>query len=77
MQGGERQQRRASGEGGFDAARAAAAELARVADGVVVFDGEEGRVRLGLAAELARAAGVPLLPLAALHRTATAPRRAA
>jgi magnesium chelatase subunit D len=68
---------RASGEGGFDAARAAAAELARVADGVVVFDGEEGRVRLGLAAELARAAGAPLLPLAALHRTATAPRRAA
>ena len=68
---------RASGEGGLDAARAAAAELARVADGVVVFDGEEGRVRLGLAAELARAAGAPLLPLAALHRTATAPRRAA
>ena len=68
---------RASGEGGLAATRAAAAELARVADGVVVFDGEEGRVRLGLAAELARAAGAPLLPLAALHRTATAPRRAA
>jgi magnesium chelatase subunit D len=66
---------RASGEGGLDAARAAAAELARVADGVVVFDGEEGRVRLGLAAELARAAGARLLPLAALHDTA--PRRAA
>jgi magnesium chelatase subunit D len=66
---------RASGEGGLDAARAAAADLARVADGVVVFDGEEGRVRLGLAAELARAAGAPLLPLAALHHTA--PRRAA
>ena len=68
---------RASGEGGLEAARVAAAELARVADGVVVFDGEEGRVRLGLAAELARAAGAQLLPLAALHRTATAPRRAA
>jgi magnesium chelatase subunit D len=68
---------RASGDGGLDAARVAAAELARTADGVVVFDGEEGRVRLGLAAELARAAGAPLLPLAALHRTATAPRRAA
>jgi len=66
---------RASGEGGLEAARAAAAELARVADGVVVFDGEEGRVRLGLAAELARAAGARLLPLAALHHTA--PRRAA
>jgi magnesium chelatase subunit D len=68
---------RASGDGGLHAARVAAAELARIADGVVVFDGEEGRVRLGLAAELARAAGAPLLPLAALHRTATAPRRAA
>jgi magnesium chelatase subunit D len=66
---------RASGDGGLDAARAAAADLARVADGVVVFDGEEGRVRLGLAAELARAAGAQLLPLAALHHTA--PRRAA
>jgi magnesium chelatase subunit D len=66
---------RASGDSGLDAARAAAADLARVADGVVVFDGEEGRVRLGLAAELARAAGAQLLPLAALHPTA--PRRAA
>ena len=66
---------RASGEGGLEAARAAAADLGRVADGVVVFDGEEGRVRLGLAAELARAAGAQLLPLAALHHTA--PRRAA
>ena len=68
---------RASGEGGLEAARVAAAELARAADGVVVFDAEEGRVRLGLAAALARAAGAQLLPLAALHRTATAPRRAA
>jgi magnesium chelatase subunit D len=66
---------RASGEGGLDAARAAAADLGRVADGVVVFDGEEGRVRLGLAAELARAAGAQLLPLAALDHTAQ--RRAA
>jgi magnesium chelatase subunit D len=66
---------RASGEGGLDAARAAAGDLGRMADGVVVFDGEEGRVRLGLAAELARAAGAQLLPLAALHHTA--PRRAA
>ena len=53
----------------------AAADLGRAADGVVVFDGEEGRVRLGLAAELAHAAGARLLPLAALHPTA--PRRAA
>jgi magnesium chelatase subunit D len=66
---------RASGDGGLHAARAAAAEVARVADSVVVFDGEEGRVRLGLAGELARAAGAQLLPLAALHQTA--PRRAA
>ena len=66
---------RASGEGGLEAARVAAADLGRVADGVVVFDGEEGRVRLGLAAELARAAGAQLLPLAALHHTA--PGRAA
>ena len=66
---------RASGAGGLDAACAAAGALARVADGVVVFDGEEGRVRLGLAAEIARAAGAQLLPLAALHPTA--PRRAA
>ena len=66
---------RASGAGGLDAACAAAGALARVADGVVVFDGEEGRVRLGLAAEIARAAGAQLLPLAALHPTAA--RRAA
>lgn len=68
---------RATGDGGLDAACSAAVDLARTADGVVVFDGEEGRVRLGLAAEIARAAGAPLLPLAALHRTATAPGRAA
>jgi magnesium chelatase subunit D len=57
-----------------EAARAAAA-LARTAAGVVVFDAEEGPVRLGLAGELANAAGAALLPLSHLHHPA--PRRAA
>ena len=44
----------------------AAARLAHAAQGVVVFDGEQGPVRLNLAAELAEAAGARLLPLEAL-----------
>jgi magnesium chelatase subunit D len=70
--------RASGGADGRAAARHAAARLARAADGVVVFDGEEGRVRLGLATELAHAAGARLLPLAALHAPAPErPRRAA
>ena len=44
----------------------AATQLARAAHGVVVFDGEQGPVRLNLAAALAEAAGARLLPLEAL-----------
>jgi magnesium chelatase subunit D len=44
----------------------AAARLARAAHGVVVFDGEQGPVRLHLARDLAEAAGARLLPLEAL-----------
>ncbi len=69
--------RASGGAAGRAAARDAAAALARTADGVVVFDGEEGPVRLGLAAEIARAAGAPLLPLARLQPTPERPRRAA
>jgi magnesium chelatase subunit D len=50
-----------------DAAVHAAQRLAKAAAGVVVFDGEEGPVRLGLAAALAQAAGARLLPLSALE----------
>ena len=49
----------------------------RQADGVAVFDGEEGPVRLGLAADIARAAGAPLLALADLRPSPERPRRAA
>lgn len=45
----------------------AAHRLGTVADGVVVFDAEEGAVRLGLAQRLADDAGARLLPLAALQ----------
>ena len=69
--------RASGGAAGREAARDAAAALARTADGVVVFDGEEGPVRLGLAAEIAHAAGAPLLPLARLQPTPERPRRAA
>jgi Mg-chelatase subunit ChlD len=55
-----------------------------LADGVAVFDAEEGPVRLGLAAAIADAAGARVLPLAALHAggvpnplSASAARRAA
>ena len=44
----------------------AAARLAQAAHGVVVFDGEQGPVRLNLAGDLAVAANAQLLPLEAL-----------
>jgi magnesium chelatase subunit D len=50
-----------------DDATAAAQRLGRTADGVVVFDAEEGAVRLNLARKLADAAGARLLPLQALR----------
>ncbi len=59
--------RASGGRAGRDAAERAAARLARAADGVVVFDAEEGAVRLGLAGALAEAAGARLLPLEALN----------
>ena len=62
--------RASGGPAGREAALRAAAALARAADGVVVFDAEEGAVRLGLAGALAAAAGARLLPLAALQPTA-------
>jgi magnesium chelatase subunit D len=48
-------------------ALAAAHRLGRAAAGVIVFDGEQGPVRLGLAGALAEAAGGRLLPLSALE----------
>jgi len=67
--------RASGGRQGRAQAASAATELARVAAGVVVFDAEEGAVRLGLAGEVARAAGAQLLPLA--HLSPDRPRRAA
>jgi magnesium chelatase subunit D len=58
--------RASGGPAGRDAALRAAGRLAGRADGVVVFDGERGRVRFGLAAAVAAAAGARLLPLDAL-----------
>jgi magnesium chelatase subunit D len=58
--------RASGGAGGRAEARRAMERLARRADGVVVFDGEAGRVRLGLARELAAVAGARVLPLEAL-----------
>jgi magnesium chelatase subunit D len=69
--------RASGGRAGREAACDAATALARAADGLVVFDGEEGPVRLGLAGAIARAAGAPLLPLARLHPIPERPRRAA
>jgi magnesium chelatase subunit D len=66
--------RASGGPAGRGAARDAAQRLASTADGVVVFDAEEGRIRLGLAGELAAAAGARLLPMTALPST---PKRAA
>ena len=45
----------------------AAHRLGRAAAGVIVFDGEQGPVRLGLAGALAEAAGGRALPLSALE----------
>ena len=67
--------RASGGAAGRAAALDAAARLARAAARVVVFDGEQGPVRFGLAAALADAAGATLLPIAALQ--APTPRRAA
>ncbi|MDX8151536.1 VWA domain-containing protein [Patulibacter brassicae] len=60
--------RASGGRTGLAAAERAAARLGRVADGVVVFDSEQGRVRLGLSARIAAAAGpeARLLPIGAL-----------
>ncbi|MFP5362274.1 MAG: VWA domain-containing protein, partial [Thermoleophilia bacterium] len=58
------------------AAGAAAARLGRTADAVHVVDTEEGAVRLGLAAELAAAAGGSVIALPATRRPTLA-RRAA
>jgi magnesium chelatase subunit D len=58
--------RASGGRGGRAAGERAAARLGAVAGGVVVFDAEEGAVRLGLPARLAAAARGRLLPLAAL-----------
>lgn len=46
-----------------EAALHAVQSLAQTAAGVVVLDGEQGPVRLGLAAQLAQAAGAQILPL--------------
>lgn len=48
-----------------EAALHAIQSLAKTAAGVVVLDGEQGPVRLGLAAQLAQAAGAQILPLEA------------
>jgi magnesium chelatase subunit D len=66
--------RASGGAPGREAANEAATRLAQTADGVVVFDAEQGRIRLGLAGELAHAAGARVLPMTALPTT---PRRAA
>lgn len=64
---------RATGAGGRGRARAAAAALReRGAAGAVVVDCESGRVRLGLAAELAESLGAPCVRLAALDADAVA-----
>ncbi|WP_205695689.1 VWA domain-containing protein [Conexibacter sp. SYSU D00693] len=70
--------RASGGPEGRAAAERSAAALARSAGGVVVFDAEEGAVRLGLARRLADAAGARLLPLSALHpASSTIPSTAA
>ncbi len=62
-------------DGRAPAAAAAAARLGRTADAVHVVDTEEGAVRLGLARELAVAAGASVVELPATRRPS--PRRAA
>jgi magnesium chelatase subunit D len=58
--------RASGGRHGRDAALRAGRTLAATADRVIVFDAEDGRVRLGLAGTLAAHAGAQLLPLTAL-----------
>lgn len=53
--------RASGGKAGLAAAERAAARLGRTADGVVLFDSEQGRVRLGLGRRIADAAGARLL----------------
>jgi magnesium chelatase subunit D len=60
--------RASGGLPGREAALRAARTVAAAADRMVVFDAEDGRVRLGLAGSLADHAGAELLPLAALGR---------
>ncbi|WP_210491844.1 VWA domain-containing protein [Patulibacter sp. SYSU D01012] len=70
--------RASGGKAGLAAAERAAEGLGRRADGVVVFDSEQGRVRLGLAARIADAAGARLLPVSVLTgEPARGARRAA
>jgi magnesium chelatase subunit D len=69
--------RAGGGPAGRAAAERAAASLGAVAEGVVVFDAEQGAVRLGLAGRLAAAAGGRLLPLAALAALTPEPARRA
>jgi magnesium chelatase subunit D len=58
--------RASGGKAGLHAAECAAEGLGRTADGVVVFDAEQGRVRLGLGRRIADAAGARLLPVSVL-----------
>jgi magnesium chelatase subunit D len=58
--------RASGGKAGLHAAERAAEGLGRTADGVVVFDAEHGRVRLGLGRRIADAAGARLLPVSVL-----------
>jgi magnesium chelatase subunit D len=67
--------RASGGPPGREAALRAAHTLAAAADRVVVFDAEDGRVRLGLAGALAAHAGAALLPLAALTVPRPSPDR--
>jgi magnesium chelatase subunit D len=60
--------RASGGLPGREAALRAARTLAAAAQRMVVFDAEDGRVRLGLAGSLARHAGAQLLPLVALDQ---------
>ncbi|CAA9493821.1 MAG: ChlI component of cobalt chelatase involved in B12 biosynthesis / ChlD component of cobalt chelatase involved in B12 biosynthesis, partial [uncultured Solirubrobacteraceae bacterium] len=63
-------------DGRAPAATGAAARLGRTADAVHIVDTEEGAVRLGLARDLAVAAGATLIPLPAIRRPSVG-RRAA
>jgi magnesium chelatase subunit D len=58
--------RASGGKAGLRAAERAAERLGRTADGVVLFDAEQGRVRLGLGRRVAEAAGARLLPVSVL-----------